>query len=63
MSVRQAIWQTFISRAGTQAAEPLELAAAGESLATILRRFADRIEPRVFQRQEGHLPWQFLRSG
>lgn len=63
MSVRQAIWQTYITKAGAEAAGILEQAAAGEELSVLLRRHADQIEPLVFERSEGHLPWQFLRAG
>jgi radical SAM superfamily enzyme YgiQ (UPF0313 family) len=63
MSIRQAIWQTYITKAGPEAAEVLEAAAGGEDLSALLRRHADQIEPVVFERAEGHLPWQFMRAG
>ncbi len=62
MSVRQAIWQSYISKAGADAADILEAAAAGQDLSTLLRTYADRIEPLVFERSSGHLPWHFMRS-
>ena len=62
MSVRQAIWQTYITKAGPDAAEALEAAAAGMPLSALLREFAERIEPEVFERAEGRLRWQFLRT-
>jgi radical SAM superfamily enzyme YgiQ (UPF0313 family) len=62
MSIRQAIWQTYITKAGAEAAEALETAAAGKPLSALLRQFADRIEPEVFARAEGRLRWQFLRT-
>ena len=62
MSIRQAIWQTYITRAGADAAEALEAAADGMPLSARLRKFADRIEPEVFARAEGRLRWQFLRT-
>ncbi len=62
MSIRQAIWQTYITKAGAEAAEALEAAAAGTPLSALLRRFGDRIEPEVFARAEGRLRWQFLRT-
>ena len=63
MSIRQAIWQTYITKAGPEAAEILEQAAAGMDLSALLRKYAHQIEPLVFERREGHLPWQFLRAG
>ncbi len=62
MSIRQAIWQSYITKAGADAAEPLEAAAAGMPLSALLREFADRIEPEVFARAEGRLRWQFLKT-
>lgn len=61
-SVRQAIWQTYISKAGSDAAEALELAARGETLSHLLRRFADRIHPEVYARLDGDLRWHFMRQ-
>jgi len=63
MPIRQAIWQTYISKAGSDAADILEAAAAGETIASILRNYADRIEPEVFARGDGKLRWHFLRTG
>ncbi len=63
MSIRQAIWQTYITKAGSDAAEVLEAAAAGRPLSALLREFSGRIEPQVFARSEGRLRWQFLRAG
>jgi radical SAM superfamily enzyme YgiQ (UPF0313 family) len=63
MSVKQAIWQGYISKAGVEAAEVLEEAARGDSISTLLRRHADRIQPLVFERQAGRLDWQFMRTG
>ncbi len=62
MSIRQAIWQSYISKAGSDAADILEAAAAGMDLSSLLRTYADRIEPLVFERSEGRLPWHFMRS-
>ena len=62
MSIRQAVWQSYISKAGSDAADILEAAARGMDLSTLLRTYAERIEPLVFERAEGHLPWHFLRS-
>jgi radical SAM superfamily enzyme YgiQ (UPF0313 family) len=62
MSIRQAIWQSYLSKAGGDAAEPLELVAGGRPLSSVLREFANRIEPLVFERSRGHLPWQFMRT-
>lgn len=62
MSIRQAVWQTYISKAGTDAAEPLVRAARGQHVASILREFAPRVQPQVFAPQEGHLRWHFMRT-
>jgi hypothetical protein len=62
MSIRQAIWQTYISKAGSDAAEPLERAARGQHLAALLRDLAPRIEPEVFQPLSGDLRWHFMRT-
>jgi radical SAM superfamily enzyme YgiQ (UPF0313 family) len=62
ISIRQAVWQTYISKAGSDAAEALELAAQGSSLGDLLRRFAPRIESEVFRPLEGDLRWHFMRQ-
>jgi radical SAM superfamily enzyme YgiQ (UPF0313 family) len=62
ISVRQAIWQTYISKAGSAAAEALEHAARGESLNALLHRFEPRIRPEVFTHLEGDLRWHFMRQ-
>jgi radical SAM superfamily enzyme YgiQ (UPF0313 family) len=63
MSIRQAIWQSYVSKAGSEAADILEIAARGMDLSSLLRTYADRIEPLVFERAEGRLPWHFMRAG
>jgi radical SAM superfamily enzyme YgiQ (UPF0313 family) len=63
ISVRQAVWQTYISKAGSDAAEALELAARGEPLTALLHRFAPRIHAEVFRHLEGDLRWHFMRQG
>jgi radical SAM superfamily enzyme YgiQ (UPF0313 family) len=63
MSIRQAIWQTYISKAGSDAAEALERAARGAHLTQLLRDFEHRIHPEVFSRQQGDCRWHFLRTG
>jgi radical SAM superfamily enzyme YgiQ (UPF0313 family) len=62
VSVRQGIWQTYISKAGSDAADAIEAAARGESVSSILHRFAPRIHPEVFRRLEGDLRWHFMRQ-
>jgi radical SAM superfamily enzyme YgiQ (UPF0313 family) len=62
ISVRQAVWQTYISKAGSDAADALELAARGEPLTALLHRFAPRIHAEVFSRLEGDLRWHFMRQ-
>jgi radical SAM superfamily enzyme YgiQ (UPF0313 family) len=62
MSIRQAIWQAYLSKADHTAAEALEKAARGATVASLLREFREQIDPLVFERPEGPLPWQFLRT-
>ncbi len=61
--MRQAVWQTYISKAGSDAAEALELAARGEPVSALLHRFAPRIRAEVFNHLEGDLRWHFMRQG
>lgn len=63
ISVREAQWQTFLSRSGSDAAEAIEAAARGESLSGLLRRFAPQIDAAVFRPFEGDLRWHFMRQG
>jgi radical SAM superfamily enzyme YgiQ (UPF0313 family) len=62
VSVRQAIWQTYISKAGSDASEAIEAAARGESVSALLHRLAPKIHPEVYSRQEGDLRWHFMRQ-
>ncbi len=62
VSVRQAIWQTFISRAGSEASEPIEKMAQGMSLSQVLRTYEEQIRPEVFERFEGHCRWHFMQQ-
>lgn len=61
MSPRQAVWQTYISRAGSDAAEAIEHAARGQSLSSLLREFEHRIHPEVFAPFPRELRWHFMR--
>lgn len=63
MPPRQAVWQTYISRAGVDAADAIEKVARGMHLSQALRDFADRIHPEVFQEFPRDLRWHFLRMG
>jgi radical SAM superfamily enzyme YgiQ (UPF0313 family) len=63
VSVKQGIWQTYISKAGSDAAEAIQAAARGESINAILHRLAPKIHPEVYSRQEGDLRWHFMRQG
>lgn len=63
ISVRQAIWQTYISKAGSDAADAIEAAARGETISSLLHRFAPQIQPEVYSRLEGDLRWHFMRQG
>jgi len=62
MSIRQAVWQTYISKAGSDAAEALMAAARGASLSELLRDFAEPIRREVYVPADGHLRWQFMRT-
>jgi hypothetical protein len=63
LSIRQAVWQTYISKAGPEAGELLLRAARGQQLSSLLREFADRVSPEVFAPLAGDLRWHFLRTG
>lgn len=63
MSVRQAVWQTYLSRAGSNAADVIERVARGGSLSAVLREFSARIRPEVFEAQPRNLRWHFMRMG
>jgi radical SAM superfamily enzyme YgiQ (UPF0313 family) len=63
VSVRQGIWQTYISKAGSGAAEAIEAAARGESINALLHRLAPKIHPEVYRRLDGDLRWHFMRQG
>ncbi|MCB1035827.1 MAG: radical SAM protein [Acidobacteria bacterium] len=62
-SLRQAVWQTYISRAGQDAAEAIERHARGQHLSSILRDFGSRIHPEVYVPFEGDLRWHFMATG
>ncbi len=59
-SIRQAIWQTYVSRAGVDAADVIERHARGQHLASILREFGPQIQTEVYQPFEGDLRWHFM---
>lgn len=62
MSIRRAIWQSYLSKAGPEAAAIIAAAARDRPLSALLRRHGERIEPVVFERARGQLPWQFMRT-
>lgn len=63
ISIRQAIWQTYITKAGSDAADALERAARGQHVASILRELDHKIRPQVFQPIAGECRWHFMRTG
>ncbi|MEM8993285.1 MAG: radical SAM protein [Acidobacteriota bacterium] len=63
MSPKQAIWQTFLSRAGSDADIPIERAARGQSVASVMREFKPQIRPEVFSTFPRELRWHFMRMG
>jgi len=62
MSPRQAVWQTYISRAGSDAADTIERAARGAHLPSLMREMENRIHPEVFQSFPRELRWHFMRT-
>jgi radical SAM superfamily enzyme YgiQ (UPF0313 family) len=60
MSIRQAVWQTYISRGGADVADALERMASGVRLSTVLRQFGPRIGAEVYRYLEGDLRWHFM---
>ena len=62
VSIREAVWQTYLSKAGSDAGDAIEAAARGESLSAVLRRFEPKIRPEVFLPQGEDLRWHFLRT-
>ncbi len=63
LSIREAIWQTYISKAGSDAADVIQAAARGEKLSALLRRFEPQVQTEVFRPMAGDLRWHFLRTG
>lgn len=62
MSPRQAIWQTYISRSGSDAADAIEQAARGRHLASLLRDIQPRVDTEVFSAFPRELRWHFMRT-
>jgi radical SAM superfamily enzyme YgiQ (UPF0313 family) len=63
LSIREAIWQTYLSKGGVDAAPAIERVAQGEPIARVVRELRDRVHPEVYRRLEGDLRWHFLRMG
>ena len=63
LSIRQAVWQTYISKGGVEVAAALEGAARGATLGTLLRDYSQQIAPEVFEPMEGRLRWHFMKTG
>lgn len=65
MSIRQAAWQTLLSKSGSDAADIIEAAAEGETISSLLRRHASTVESLVYEAAPPgqRLRWQFLRAG
>lgn len=62
MSPRQAIWQTYISRAGSDAADAIEKASRGMHLASLLREIQPQVHAEVFTAFPRDLRWHFMRT-
>ncbi len=62
LSIRQAIWQTYLSKAGSDAAPAIEGVARGQHLSTVLREFDPAVRGEVFEPLAGDLRWHFMRT-
>jgi hypothetical protein len=62
ISVREAVWQTYLSKGGSNIGEAIERRARGEGLSSLLRLLASSIEIEVFRYLEGDLRWHFMKS-
>ena len=63
LSIREAIWQTYLSKGGVEAGAAIERVARGESVPAVVRELRDRVHPEVYRRLDGDLRWHFLRMG
>ncbi len=60
MSIRQAIWQTLISKGGSDVGPAITRVARGETIAAVLRAEKARVDREVFRYLEGDLRWHFM---
>ncbi len=60
MSIREAIWQTYLSRGGADAGNAIARRASGERLSSVLRDIRPAVDREVFGRFDGDLRWQFM---
>jgi radical SAM superfamily enzyme YgiQ (UPF0313 family) len=63
LSIREAIWQTYLSKGGVEAGAAIERVARGEAVPAVVRELRDRVHPEVYRRLDGDLRWHFLRMG
>ena len=63
MSLRMAKWQSYVSRAGSDAADALEAAATRRAPVGGAAPLHDRIDPEVYGERPGDLRWHFMRAG
>ena len=61
-SHRQALWQAYLSRAGTSAFAPLEEVSHGIGLSALRDRYGAVIDESALRRVEGPPVWQFIVS-
>jgi len=61
-SWRESLWQGYLSRAGSEAFEPLLELAGGDTLAAVLRRHRREIETIAFHPESLCSPWHFISS-
>jgi hypothetical protein len=60
VSYRQAVWQTYLSKGGSEVAGAILRVARGETVASVLRSERSSVEHEVFRYLEGDLRWHFM---
>lgn len=63
LSIRQAVWQTLLSRGGPEVSGAIVRVARGESVARTLRGLGPLVAAEVFGARQGDQRWHFLRMG
>ena len=60
VSYRQAVWQTYISKGGSEAGEAIARVARGAGVSQVLREQRVDVEREVFRHLDGDLRWLFM---